>query len=46
MKELPVIGIIERVSLSDSGILINFTYQSLEESIIKSGGLPIGISNK
>lgn len=46
MKKLPVIGIIERVSLSDSGRLINITYQSLEESIIKSGGLPIGISNK
>lgn len=46
MNELPVIGIIERESLSDSGRLINITYQSLEESIIKSGGIPIGISNK
>lgn len=46
MKELPIIGIIERKSLSDSNRLINITYEAIEESIIKSGGIPIGISNK
>lgn len=42
----PVIGIISRNNLSESKKPISIVYQDIEKSIIKSGALPIGISNK
>lgn len=42
----PIIGIIYRDSLSETNKIINITYEDINKSIINSGGIPIGISNK
>ena len=41
----PIIGIIMRESVSSIGHKIKYTYCDIENAIIKSGGIPIGISN-
>ena len=41
----PIIGIITRKSKSATGKNINVTYSDIISSIIKSGGMPIGIDN-
>ncbi len=42
----PIIGIIYKNSLSNSSHKINYVYEDLSSSVKKSGGIPIGISNK
>lgn len=42
----PLIGIITRSSISSQGNPIKIIYQDIESSIIKSGGIPLGISNE
>lgn len=42
----PIIGIIERKGLSDTLKNIEITYEDIKNAIIKSGGIPIGISSK
>ena len=41
----PIIGIIMRKSISEMGHKIKYIYQDIFNCIIKSGGIPIGISN-
>ena len=41
----PVIGIIMRDYYSKIGHKIKYTYNDIENAIIKSGGIPIGIPN-
>ena len=41
----PIIGIILRDSLSKNKHKIKYLYNDIENAIIKSGGIPIGISN-
>ena len=41
----PIIGIIMRDSISSIGHKIKYTYNDIEYAIIKSGGIPVGISN-
>lgn len=40
----PIIGIITRKSLSETNKKINIIYEDIEKSVIKSKGIPIGIS--
>ena len=42
----PIIGIITRKSLSESNHNIDIVYKDIATSIIKSGGIPIGIFNE
>ena len=42
----PIIGIISRTSLTDSNKNIDIIYKDIYNSVIKSGGIPIGIPNK
>ena len=42
----PIIGIISRKSLSESKKNIDIVYKDIYNSIIKSGGVPIGIPNE
>lgn len=42
----PIIGIISRKSLSESKKNINIVYKDIYSSILKSGGIPIGIPNE
>lgn len=41
----PIIGIISRKMASSSGKIIDVIYQDIMKSVIKSGGIPIGIPN-
>ncbi len=40
----PIIGIITRKSLSETNKKINIIYEDIEKSVIKSNGIPIGVS--
>lgn len=42
----PIIGIISRKYLSDTNKKIDIVYKDIYSSIIKSGGIPIGIPNE
>ena len=42
----PIIGIITRKSLSENNHNIDIVYKDIATSIIKSGGIPIGIFNE
>lgn len=41
----PIIGIVARKSKSETGKNLNIIYSDIMSSIIKSGGIPIGIDN-
>lgn len=42
----PIIGVIYRDSLSETNKKINIVYDDINSSIIKSGGIPIGVNNR
>lgn len=44
MNNNPIIGIITRKSLSNEGHDIGVIYNDIEKSVIKNGGMPIGIT--